>query len=483
MQREGASRYEVEAVLNCSREERAEAVLDALERTAREIRVAWDDEGYEDGQFMKRCVARVQRDLRLMLASAQADPTRSQDFYKVLLKSQMMRCTPITTEYKNGVRVQLRCMCCGRKEENNHYRVGLAGYFDQELWFSGAENLQAAYWDSERQYARVAMGEDDPEFENFGELHGQDYGDYMLGEQCMRKAKLVHAVLTFLLSRARKAKQRIERLHNLGGFDERESELFTVTPAAAARWLVDFDNVSLCVADERRTLPYDLGEEASASSQRFWSEIDELRNAAAAGIAKDEVELVRSRSKFMLRMVSQSSEEEEEEGSDSEDMIVTEKHRSAKKRQHRGPRNEGPGRPAIFCEQPRKRKRRAVEESEDEEEEETASGGADCTYKHAGATRRQSRRLQKLPVEVADGVDGRRGARQNAPVKRPSKPSKENRESRGGEEPGVAVGILQRLTELKLRMLKPNFMLREEDSATLTAAMAAIESVGVVGVP
>ena len=88
----------------------------------------------------------------------------------------------------------------------------------------------------------------------------------------------------------------------------------------------------------------------------------------------------------------------------------------------------------------------------------------------------------------AAGGGGRRrgreeGARQNAPVKRPSKPSKENRESRGGEEPGVAVGILQRLTELKLRMLKPNFMLREEDSATLTAAMAAIESVGVVGVP
>ena len=294
----GTSRYEVDRIHNADPEAVAEAVLDACSDLPRGYDPfgnrsdrSRDGSPPEDQRFRRRAMHAFLVKLRTLASMAQADPVKSQAFYNVLNTAHSCRSKHVPYEFKDGVRVERKCMGCGRKEKNCTTALSLAGPYNYKSFSSTVDDLFDAWITFDDSY-RIVMDDDYVDKVIPGKLPDEDYGDYMLGECCLRNRATLHArtMIAHLL--------RLEAYSGItGGFSPGD---------ACEQFLIHVRELELCIADEDRELPehYGCWDELEID---FWDQIDEARSAAASGLQHEIPKLVGVRAKKCDRALCQRS--------------------------------------------------------------------------------------------------------------------------------------------------------------------------------
>lgn len=441
--------------LNMPPEERMAAVLHVCEDAARSLGTDYDDEGHDDAQFMKVCFDRLISRLKSVKENAKADPLRCGAFYNVLEKSHSMRVEHVEPEYKNGVRQKSVCMACGRMEKNCTNKISLSGPFLGQ-WDKECKLVSKSWKDFEKGYNTVYEDDFVEDAVSKDALPEEDYGDYMVGNTCLRKAQLTFLLNTFIM----------EIVYDMA-FRSRDAEgledgvSYFCNDDEAEETLEKLDWLERCVADSGKPLPLVVVDEG------YWNVIDEARNAVSEGDENRLIRLIRERAYTMLGkdFVDEESDEDGAQSVHSEGFVVSSDESDGEQYVRRGPRNEGPS---------RKRPRRVV--SEDEEEE--VSEGEELQSCEPVKVMRRSLRVQKKAAEVSGSEPAPKNAKEKKrPEKRCVRKNAEDFVRSQRKSPGCAMAsredIITELVKLKLRLISQG---KQEDSAVCTAAIFQMEA-------
>lgn len=448
----GTSRYDFDRLRNAEPETLAEAVLDACSD------IVYGHEPFDqtaDGQFMRAAVEKLQSKLRSLASMAQADPVKSFAFYNVLETAHSFRERHVPYEYKNGVRVERKCMGCGRTEKNCTTAVSLAGPYDCKAFSSGTDKLSGAWKAYEENYVEVFAKDWVDSSTKGGRLPYEDCGDYMLGECCLRKAKLTFSAQTLMAE----LMYETDICNNTG--DEFVQKL-----------LVDVRNLEFCIADGQRALPVNL--DPIYTDDRFWAQIDEARSAAARGLQHKIPELAGNRARQRMGQPPLSQEQQQEAGSE-EDVYASDEDGVDEGDDAKGPRNDDEP-----VRRHRLRKGRRAVLPEDEEESDAEVEVKDVGRHQRGCApkgKRQSKRLRGCEPSPERAPEAVANPEEATPLleKKKSRPGAASL-ARAQRIPGGALAarteVLCELTKLKLRLMREG---HREDAAVCTAAIFTLE--------
>ena len=516
---------------NAAREERADACLTALEAVGRNLEHDYDDPAYADGQFMRQCLQSDISKLNTMYDQAKPDPQRSAGFLDVLSRSHSFREQWVAAEYKDGVRQKRKCMGCGRFEKNCNYKISLAGPYDRKGFCGNPRELNGAYREFRDTYVKPFDKDycTDPD-----ELMEEDYGDYMLGSTCIRKARLTFLVNTFMMEKAYKADVEMQKRADEGRKIGR-GEVYTVNDESIQEYIEELHQLQCCIGEDcKRPLPEIL------VNDEYWELIDEQRDVASGGKEVELIELIRKRAYQSMNKPcgDASSDEEADDAADSDNGVNMEmdelseidtpmqklrskaQHYNARNKKHfvasedddegeeeerAGPRKEGPGRAQRKKQgaaAPKRRKSRVVHDSDDseyEEEEDNEDERVDGEVSGAVSSRtRLAKARMDDPVEVVevegvevedagsvgeeeDGVEGEEqgdGAlesnhpRLHPRKARPSAADFAAAKRKPSVQEAARTEILCEATKLKLRLMREG---RREDSSVMTQCIALVE--------
>lgn len=275
-----------------SRANRAASILSLCEFAARGVPVDTHD---LNSQFIQEISADFERfagQLRYMKSAAPAQWTTG--FRAVMEKSHSMRVTRVDPTKKKRVRPLSKCMACGREERNCSFAIDLAGRTDPNRWLKSPEGVCEQYSEFKTDYDSFFDGSAMDHATKDGKLPSEDNGCYMVGETCLRKAKLSFLVNTMVqdecYARGCDLEDICEDVATLSS-----SLTYTVDNKTAANFVARKDALELAIADEKRFVP-DI-----QTDDNFWDVIDECR----AHVAKNDVDeydrLVRERAEQRMQ--------------------------------------------------------------------------------------------------------------------------------------------------------------------------------------
>lgn len=263
---------------------------------ARNIEPDIDDVDDPGNVSMLRAWDALTSKIRYLLPRAAA--SWKPEFQAVLNSAHSMRVEKIEVDKKTQLQGFTGvCMACGREERNCRYSIDLAGPFDPKAWLGELDRISPEYAKFIERYEKT--------FENgvldcamhHGTLPDIDMGTYVVGETCLRKAKLVYLLQTLVMDRCYAAEREMEEIAERK--KERCEELdlgtkYTVTYDAASDLVRRQDAIELAIADEKRPVP-DIETDDS-----FWDVLDEGRNFASNSDPDRFNQLIRDRANNML---------------------------------------------------------------------------------------------------------------------------------------------------------------------------------------
>ena len=305
------------------REDKAADVLLLAELTGRGI--TWDDfaqrssesaDGFTSDELCESWDSYASKIRYLLPRSAAA---WSAEFQKVLTSSHSMRVKKVSTDRKNIMRGWHGvCMACGRKEKNCNVAIDFAGNFDGTDFVSDVKRLTPGYIkfikDYDKVFAKSFLKSSDRQFS----LAEQDKGTYIVGETCLRKAKIMFLLQTMMLERSYDADHEVKMA--------KETYIgYTVDDKSIEAFIKQLDIIELAIADEKRALPQ------IPNDQSYWDILDEGRSIASNADADESARLTYERAKKELRSteeddeveVEEVEEDEEDEEDEEEEMNVT----------------------------------------------------------------------------------------------------------------------------------------------------------------
>lgn len=206
-------------------------------------------------------------------SSAQWKP----EFERALESSHSMRVETIEVSRKQAIGgVQGKCMACGRNESNCRYAIDLAGSMDPREWLRGPDRVSGLYASFKREYDHVYGSDFVSNCVREGKLPAVDKGCFVVGETCLRKAKLRYSLQTLLLETCYSCDRDLEELEEQG-LDFEGGVLYTITEERCEDFVKRQDALELAVADDKRyaaDVPVD---------NDFWDIIDKCRNDISGG--------------------------------------------------------------------------------------------------------------------------------------------------------------------------------------------------------
>mgnify|MGYP001422310233 CR=1 FL=1 len=300
-----------------SREDKAADVLLLAELTGRGIK--WDDfaqksiesENVNTPDELSESWNSYASKIRYLMPRSAAGWTA--EFQKVLTSSHSMRVKKVSMDRKNIMRGGHGvCMACGRKEKNCNVAVDFAGNFNSTEFVSDVKNLTPGYITFMKDYDKVFAKSFLKCPERQFSLAEQDKGTYILGETCLRKAKIMFLLQTTMLERSYDAEHEIRMA-------EETSIGYTVDDKSIDAFIKQLDIIELAIADEKRFIP------RIPNDQSYWDILDEGRSIASNADADESARLTYERAKRELGSMAEEKrdneveEEEEEEGEEEEE--------------------------------------------------------------------------------------------------------------------------------------------------------------------
>jgi len=258
------------SALNLSREARAYEVLKLCELAARGLVPDMDDADDESIEFMKGSYKALCSKIKYLLPRASA--LWRPEFEKALDSSHSIRIEKLDDNKKEARRGFLgTCMACGRQEKNCKYSIDLAGDLDSAAWLKDPLNVHDEYAKFCKEYEKVYDENFIQDNVESGDLPGVDKGCFVVGETCLRKAKLRYGLQTLLLEACYSSERDIEEIMEQNPGELTTDTIYTLTAKKCEEFVQSQDNLELAIADEKRHAP-DI-----ASDGEFWSVIDECR--------------------------------------------------------------------------------------------------------------------------------------------------------------------------------------------------------------
>lgn len=303
------------AALLLSREDRAAHVLKLCEYASRGLVPDLDDVEDESMGLLKGSYDAIATKLRYLMprSSAQWKP----EFERALESSHSMRVETIEVSRKQAIGgVQGKCMACGRNESNCRYAIDLAGSMQPRDWLRGPERVSDLYASFKREYESVYESDFVSNCVSEGRLPAVDKGCFVVGQTCLRKAKLRYALQTLLLETCYACDRDLEELEAQHGsrLALEGDVLYTITDERCQDFVRRQDDLELAVADDKRYAP-DV-----PIDNDFWDIIDECRNGISGGSESVFNEMIRKRANRTLSNL-RSGGNQSEEDSDDDDVV------------------------------------------------------------------------------------------------------------------------------------------------------------------
>lgn len=234
------------------REEKARCILKLCETVARNSLPDVDDVEDDSVQDMQRAYASLTSKLRYLMRQAEAAWTPA--FGNVLASSSCMSVVKVNRDSKERKRgYSGKCMACGREETNCRYAVNLAGNLDPDAWLAGPESMLKAYNCFLDEYQCVFDKNFHTEAVKNGALPPIDKGCYMLGETCLRKAKIRFLLQSLLLETTYNAERTVEELAQSGELDP--AVIYSTGDEEIKQFIDLVDKIELAIADPKRSVP------------------------------------------------------------------------------------------------------------------------------------------------------------------------------------------------------------------------------------
>lgn len=429
------------SALRLPREERAYHVLKLCEYSARGLVPDLEDLEDDSMKLMEGSYQLLTGKLKYLLhrASAQWKP----EFEKVLDSSHSIRIQKIDGDVKEARRGFIgQCMACGRSEKNCRYSIDLAGDLNPKAWLSGPLNVHDEYATFCDSYEKVYDEDFIEQNVKDGILPSIDKGCFIVGETCLRKAKLRYMLQTLLLETCYTSERDLENIIGSNLMDDKEltaDTLYTITDKKCKEFVKYQDDLELAIADERRHVP-DI-----ASDPELWKVIDECRSLVANEDEDEFNKIIRRRAFQTMQNSKPVRQHKREEDQDESHFSSTEDKDD----------EEDDGEDGEEVPQRRyKRKRSCVIEDRESDYEESpvygagARGSCDVEEDATPPPRRLSRRE---PPESISGVIGKQRAAGTLPSRRDA---------------------LIALMELQLRLQRED---RARDSAACSNAVLTIQ--------
>lgn len=320
-----------------SREDRAYHVLKVCEYAARGLVPDLDDVEDETMGLLAGCFGAFATKILYLMprASAQWKP----EFEAALSSSHSMRVERIELPRKTALSgVTGKCMACGRTERNCRYAIDLAGSLDPNAWLKGPDKVMEQYSEFKEEYATTLRPSFASQWMRSKQMPDTDKGCFVVGQTCLRKAKLRYLLQSMLLDACYNCERDIEDLIDDGeeGANLSSDTLYTLSSEKCEEFVKAQDAIELAVADEKRPVP------EVRVDHDFWDIIDECRNEAAEGredvfnkIIRDRaIETLTSLRSYSKRQYDRKDDEEyigssddDVEDDDSEDEVCNKRKR------------------------------------------------------------------------------------------------------------------------------------------------------------
>lgn len=309
------SRRRMSALL-ISREERAYHVLKVCEYAARGLVADLTDVEDASMPLLTGCFETFASKVRYLMprASAQWKP----EFDAALSTSHSMRVERIELPRKTALSgVVGKCMACGRTETNCRYAIDLAGSLDPKQWLKGPGEVAEQYSAFKEDYAAALQPGLVAECTRAKRMPEIDRGCFVVGQTCLRKAKLKYLLQSMLLDACYTCERDVEELvaEGVEGAGLSSDTLYTLSPEKCAEFVKTQDMIELAIADEKRPVP------EVAVDRDFWDIIDECRNSAADGDEDKFNRIIRERAIETLRVLRPHQGRETDDVGSSEDDV------------------------------------------------------------------------------------------------------------------------------------------------------------------
>ena len=315
---------------NAEPETVALAVLDVCERAARGLETPvgrepdYDDEHNRDLQFMKSAIESIKSRLRVLKRQSAAG--WRPEFTKMLDSCHSIAVERVDFMEKEGVRTQkMKCMACGRKEHCCKFALNGIGRFNSsDFNEADVRDLRDNFMRFMNEYTHIT---DDASFiDNIkeGHLDANDFGEYTIGETCLRKAEIYFLVNTFIMENCYEAYMEWQE-EPYNAKDPVRNRWLWANEENAEAFLQKLKQLELAIADEKRHVP------RWGTDGNLWARIDKARDKASGNEEQDRIELLRERAHQTLtlfkkslekRCVEEEEEQEEEEEEEEEDVEV-----------------------------------------------------------------------------------------------------------------------------------------------------------------
>lgn len=399
--------------LNASAETVSLAVLDACERAVRGIALDYTDASDADAAFMNSCVRAYASRLRMLKAQAAAG--WRPEFSWMLERCHSIAVDDVDEDEKEGVRTEKKkCMACGRWERRCKKALNCVGPLDFERFNRGdASELQPAWQTFEQDYDRASNSDRRHRRE---QLPSCDFGEFTIGETCLRKAELFFMCNTLLLENCFEA--------NIACvLNERKRDCtggliwYHATQENASLLVERMRDLELAIADERRRVPtwgVDTELWATLNDERAYAGNRDPEKITALLQERAETTLETARARLYIDDASQALNVTEEDHDGNDYDVIGDSDEEEKEDEH------------PYRAVGKRAKRKCVLDSSDDEDEIekepvpppracTAAGTKRAANEKSAVEPRRSKRFQK---EVASHVAGPSSS--NAPAPAPS---------------------------------------------------------------
>lgn len=279
--------------------------------------------------LMKGAYERLCSKIQYLLPRASA--AWKPEFEKALDSCHSIRVETIEVSRKDTLRkVPGVCMACGRTEQNCRYSIDMAGTHNSNEWLQNPLNVVHEYAKFLEEYDSVHAKGFVSACKRSKKLPSVDKGCFVVGETCLRKAKLRYSLQTLLLESCYASERDLEEMSG-ESTEFRPDTMYTTGDERCTDFVDTQDRIELAVADERRPVP------EIATDHDFWDIIDECRNAVSGGdqdcfnaIIRERAHETLSRAESVCRKRKQRYEkeasvtcsEDDEEESDDGDQHV-----------------------------------------------------------------------------------------------------------------------------------------------------------------
>lgn len=303
--------------LNASAETVSLAVLDACERAARGIATDYTDASNSDAAFMKACVHAHASRLRMLKAQAAAG--WRPEFTSMLERCHSIAVDDVDEDEKEGVRVEKeKCMACGRWERRCKKALNCVGPLDFERFNRGdVSELQPAWQKFEQDYDRASNSDRRHRRE---QLPSCDFGEFTLGQTCLRKTELFFMCNTLLLENCFEANIAFV-LNERARSGPDDFVWYHATPENASLLVERMRNLELAIADDKRPVP------SWGVDTELWATLNGEREYAGDNNPKKITALLRERAETTLETAraqlyavrgsrSSTAAEEDDDGND-----------------------------------------------------------------------------------------------------------------------------------------------------------------------